>query len=379
MAAIAGRALRLVKIAGIEIEIDYSWLLVFALVLWSLAAGYFPEAYPGYAVSQYWIIGLIAAVLFFSSVLFHELCHAIVGNRLGESIDRITLFIFGGMAHLKGEPRCAEDELKIAAAGPLSSMVLGLFFWLVANAIAISGNVPLLTAVFRYLAYINIALAIFNLLPGYPLDGGRLLRAALWKRWGSIERATARAADWGRTLAWGLMAMGVLEIFGGALVGGIWLIFIGLFLRGAAASGYQGTIIEQTLQRIRVGDIMTSRPITLEVETTIPDAVENYFLKLGHGGFPVTAGGRVVGMLSLQLISRCPVEERPHKRVGDLMRPLDASIEIGPYESGLSAMQKMNDSSSGRLIVIDKGQFVGLITLSGITRFVQMKTQLTST
>ncbi len=376
MAAIAGRALRLVKIAGIEIEIDYSWLLVFGLVLWSLAAGYFPQAYPGYATAQYWVIGLIAAVLFFSSVLFHELCHAIVGNRLGESIDRITLFIFGGMAHLKGEPRCAEDELKIAAAGPLSSLVLGLFFWLVANASAIGGSVTLFTAVFRYLAYINVALAIFNLLPGYPLDGGRLLRAALWKRWGSIERATARAADWGRTLAWGLMALGVLEIFGGALVGGIWLIFIGLFLRGAAASGYQGTIVEQTLQRIRVGDIMTARPITLDAQVAIPDAVENYFLKLGHGGFPVTAEGRVVGILSLQLISRCPIEERPHKRVSDLMRALDSSIEIAPSESGLSAMQKMNDSSSGRLIVIDKGQFVGLITLSGITRFVQMKTQL---
>ncbi len=376
MAAIPRSAIRLVKIAGIQIDIDYSWLIVFGLVLWSLAAGYFPQAYPGYAASQYWIIGLVAAVLFFSSVLFHELCHAMVGNRLGESIDRITLFIFGGMAHLKGEPRCAEDELKIAAAGPLSSIVLGVFFWLVANATAIAGQFSLWTAVFRYLAFINVALAIFNLLPGYPLDGGRLLRAALWKRWGSIERATARAADWGRTLAWGLMALGILEIFGGALVGGLWLIFIGLFLRGAAASGYQGTIVEQTLQRIRVGDIMTARPITLDAEIAIPDAVENYFLKLGHGGFPVTAEGRVVGILSLQLISRCPVEERPHKRARDLMRPLDASIEIGPSESGLAAMQQMNDVNSGRLIVIDNGQFVGLITLSGITRFVQMKTQL---
>jgi Zn-dependent protease/CBS domain-containing protein len=376
MAAIPKSAIRLVKIAGIQIDIDYSWLIVFGLVLWSLAAGYFPQAYPGYATSQYWIIGLVAAVLFFSSVLFHELCHAVVGNRLGESIDRITLFIFGGMAHLKGEPRCAEDELKIAAAGPLSSIVLGAFFWLVANATAIAGQFSLWTAVFRYLAFINVALAIFNLLPGYPLDGGRLLRAALWKRWGSIERATARAADWGRTLAWGLMALGVLEIFAGALVGGLWLIFIGLFLRGAAASGYQGTIIEQTLQRIRVGDIMTARPITLDAEMAIPDAVENYFLKLGHGGFPVIAAGRVVGILSLQLISRCPVEARSGKRVADLMRPLDPSTEISASESGLTAMQKMNEASSGRLIVIDDGKFVGLITLSGITRFVQMKTQL---
>ena len=376
MATTPTRAIRLIKIAGVQIEIDYSWLFVFVLVLWSLAAGYFPQAYPGYSESQYWTIGLVAALLFFSSVLFHELCHAIMGNRLGENIDRITLFIFGGMAHLTGEPKSAGDEFKIAAIGPLSSLVLGLFFWIVANAMRVGAAPSLWTAVFHYLAFINLALALFNLLPGYPLDGGRLLRAALWKRWGNIERATARAADWGSTIAWGLMAMGALEIFGGALVGGLWLIFIGLFLRGAAASGYQGTMVEQTLQRIRVGDIMTSSPVTLNSQMAVSDAVENYFLRLGHGGFPVVAEGSVVGILSLPLVSKCPPEERGSKKVADIMRPLDPSIEIDPSASALAAMHKMNDASSGRLIVLVDGKFVGLITLSGITRFVQMKAQL---
>jgi Zn-dependent protease/CBS domain-containing protein len=371
------RGIRLIKIAGIQIDVDYSWLLVFALVLWSLAAGYFPEEYPGYAQSQYWVIGAVATLLFFSSVLFHELCHAIMGNRLGEKIDRITLFIFGGMAHLTGEPKSAGDEFKIAVVGPLSSLVLGLFFLVIARSVALGAASSLWTAMFRYLGFINIALAVFNLLPGYPLDGGRLLRALLWQRWGNIERATARAADWGSTIAWGLMAMGVLEIFGGALVGGLWLIFIGLFLRGAAASGFQGTMVEQTLQRIRVGDIMTSRPVTLDSEMSISDAVEN-FLKLGHGGFPVVVDGRVVGILSLPLVSKCPPEERGSKKVGDLMRPLDASIEINPSATALAALNQMNDASSGRLVVLDEGKFVGLITLSGITRFVQMKTQLTT-
>jgi Zn-dependent protease/predicted transcriptional regulator len=376
MTIAAAKGIRLVKIAGIQIDIDYSWLVVFALVLWSLAAGYFPEQYPGHAESQYWIVGAVATLLFFSSVLFHELCHAIMGNRLGEKIDRITLFIFGGMAHLTGEPKSAGDEFKIAAVGPLSSLVLGLFFLLIASSMALGAGSSLWTAVFRYLGFINIALAVFNLLPGYPLDGGRLLRAALWQRWGNIERATARAADWGSTIAWGLMAMGGLEIFGGALVGGLWLIFIGLFLRSAAVSGYQGTIVEQTLQRIRVGDIMTSRPVTLPSEMSVSDAVENYFLKLGHGGFPVVTDGRVVGILSLPLVSTCPPEERGGRKVGDVMRPLDASIEINPSATALAALHQMNDASSGRLVVLDDGKLVGLITLSGITRFVQMKTQL---
>jgi Zn-dependent protease/predicted transcriptional regulator len=379
MALIPTKGIRLIKIAGVQIDIDYSWLFVFALVLWSLAAGYFPQAYPGHPQSAYWIVGFVATLLFFSSVLFHELCHAMMGNRLGENVDRITLFIFGGMAHLTGEPKSAVDEFKIAAVGPLSSLVLGFFFWIVASAMALSAASSLWTAVFHYLAFINIALAIFNLLPGFPLDGGRLLRAALWRRWGNIERATARAADWGNTIAWGLMLMGVLEIFGGALVGGLWLIFIGLFLRGAAASGYQGTMLEQTLERIRVGDIMTSRPVTLDSEMAVSDAVENYFLKLGHGGFPVVTDGRVVGILSLQPVSQCPPEERGRKKVRDIMRALDTSIEINPSASALAAMRKMNDASTARLIVLDDNKFVGLITLSGITRFVQMKTELAGT
>jgi Zn-dependent protease/predicted transcriptional regulator len=376
MAITPTKAIRLIKVAGIQIDIDYSWLFVFVLILWSLAAGYFPEAYPGYAASDYWIIGMVATLLFFASVLFHELCHAMMGNRLGENIDRITLFIFGGMAHLTGEPKTAGDEFKIAAVGPLSSLVLGMVFWIVAKAMALGAAPVLWTAVFHYLAFINIALALFNLLPGYPLDGGRLLRAALWQRWGDIERATAHAADWGNTIAWGMMAMGALEIFGGALVGGLWLIFIGLFLRGAAASGYQGTMVEQTLQRIRVGDIMTRRPVTIDSQLSVSEAVENYFLKMGHGGFPVITEGRVVGILSLPLVSKCPVEERVQKKVTEVMRALDASLEIDASASALAAMHQMNDASSGRLIVLDNGRFVGLITLSGITRFVQMKTQL---
>ena len=171
------KPLQLFKVAGVKIEIDYSWLIIFVLVLWSLSAGYFPQAYPGYTWVDYWMVGLAATLLFFASVLVHELSHAAVGNRLGERVDRITLFIFGGMARLSGEPGSAEREIKIAGVGPLTSLVLALFFWFIS--IALSPITSLWTAMFRYLAFINLALALFNLLPGYPLDGGRLLRETI--------------------------------------------------------------------------------------------------------------------------------------------------------------------------------------------------------
>jgi len=378
MALGAGKPIKLFKVAGVQVDIDYSWLVVFVLVLWSLSAGYFPQTYPGHQTFKYWIVGFAATVLFFASVLIHELSHAAVGNMLGEKIDRITLFIFGGMAHLSGEPKNANDEVKIAGVGPLTSLVLAFAFWLAAQALALESASSLWTAVFHYLAFINLALALFNLLPGFPLDGGRLLRAVLWKRWGDLHRATAHAADWGRNIAWALMALGALEIFAGALVGGLWLIFIGLFLRAAAAGGYQSTMIEQTLERIRVGDIMTREPVTLAAELSVADAVEGYFLRLGYGGFPVVAGGRVVGMLSLSQVRLCPAEDRARKTVAEIMLPADARIEIEPQASAISAIHKMNQANCRRLVVIDGGKLAGLITLTGVTRFVQIKTELAS-
>lgn len=370
------RAISLFKVAGVQVDIDFSWLVVFALVLWSLAAGYFPGASPGHTRLAYWVGGFAATLMFFGSVLIHELSHAAVGNLKGEKIERITLFIFGGMAHLSGEPHNANDEIMIAGVGPVTSLVLALLFWLIYKAIAVVSGASLWTAVFRYLGFINVALALFNLLPGFPLDGGRLFRAMLWKRSGDMERATARAADWGTTLGWAMVAFGGLEIFGGALLGGIWLIFIGLFLRAAAVSEYQGTIVGHILQHIRVGDIMTRDPVSLSPETPLTDAVEQYFLKYGYGGFPVVADGSPVGLLSLSQVSNCSTEDRAHKKVADIMRALDPAIEIAPQLSAMDAVHKMNEADSGRLVVIEDGKLAGLITRSGVMRFIQVRSQL---
>lgn len=366
----------LFKVAGVQVEIDFSWIIIFVLIYWSLSAGYFPLRYPGHRTGEYWLVGLAATILFFASVLGHELSHAALANRLGEKVNRITLFIFGGMAHLTGEPTSAANELKIAAVGPVSSFVIAAFFWLIGAAIGSAPGATLWAAVFSYLAFINVALAVFNLLPGFPLDGGRLLRAFLWQRWGSLRRATARAADWGAGIAWALIGLGTLEIFAGGLIGGLWLIFIGLFLRNAATTSYQSVVIEQILGQIRVADLMIRDPVSVAPDLTISDAVEKFFLHYGYAGFPVVSDGRALGLLSLGRVRECPPGERAARTVGDVMVPVGQKITIAPQAPISDALHRMAEADAGRLLVMDGERLVGLITRSAIARFVQLKAQL---
>lgn len=368
----------LFTVAGVQIEIDFSWIIVFVLILWSLSSGYFPQQYPGHTAGEYWMVGVVATILFFASVVGHELSHAAMANRLGDKVSKITLFIFGGMAHLSGEPKTANDELKIAAVGPASSIVIAAFFWAVAAALKSSAGATLWYAVFGYLAFINVALAVFNLLPGFPLDGGRLLRAFLWRRWGDLRRATARAADWGSGIAWALIGLGALEIFGGGLVGGLWLIFIGLFLRSAASTSYQSVVIEQMLGQTRVSDLMIRDPIAVPPDMRISDAVERYFLHHGYSGFPVVSDGQVRGLLVLGRVRECPPEERATKTVADVMIAVQSGITISPAASIADAMHQMAEADVGRLLVVEGDRLVGIITRSAIARFVQIKAQLSA-
>ena len=366
----------LFKIAGIQIAIDYSWIVVFLLVCWSLSAGYFPHEYPGYGWAQYLVVGVVATLLFFASVVTHELAHSLVANRLGQPVRRITLFIFGGMAHLSRQPSNASAEIQISAVGPLTSLALGALFW-VCTRIAVGSGLPLLwAAVFKYLAFVNVALALFNLLPGFPLDGGRVLRGLLWRRSGNLRAATARAADWGAGIAFGLMALGLVEILGGALIGGLWLIFIGMFLRGAARAGYHGVVVEQALGGATVRDLMVSDPVIVPGDRTVSQAIEEHFLRHGFGGFPVGEPGQIEGLVSLAQIKHCPADQRAHRQVREVMRPADAAVTIAATASVSDALRQMVTADSARLLVTDGGRVIGLITLSGLTRFIQLKTEL---
>ena len=366
----------LFKVAGIQIAIDYSWIVVFLLVCWSLSAGYFPHEYPGYGWAQYLVVGVVATLLFFASVVTHELAHSLVANRLGQPVRRITLFIFGGMAHLSRQPSNASAEIQISAVGPLTSLALGALFW-VCTRIAVGSGLPLLwAAVFKYLAFVNVALALFNLLPGFPLDGGRVLRGLLWRRSGNLRAATARAADWGAGIAFGLMALGLVEILGGALIGGLWLIFIGMFLRGAARAGYHGVVVERALGGATVRDLMVSDPVIVPGDLTVHQAIEEHFLRHGFGGFPVGEPGQIEGLVSLAQIKHCPADQRAHRQVREVMRPADAAVTIAATASVSDALRQMVTADSARLLVTDGGRVIGLITLSGLTRFIQLKTEL---
>ncbi|MGO9061450.1 MAG: site-2 protease family protein [Candidatus Binataceae bacterium] len=368
--------IELLKVGGVQVAIDYSWLVIFFLVLWGLSAGYFPQEYPGQPVAAYWVTGLVATFLFFASVLIHELSHAWVANHLGEKVSRITLFIFGGMAHLAGEPENPAVEFQVAGIGPLTSLALGALFWVVYRAMPVATPWTLWRAAFRYLSYINVALALFNLLPGFPLDGGRLMRALVWWRTGDLTRATAAAADWGQGIAFGLIALGAVEIFAGSLIGGLWLIFIGLFLRSAALGSYHHVIVDQMLSRLRVTDIMVRQPVTIHPEVSVADAIDQYFLHLGFGGFPVVKDGQVLGLISLAEVRDCRASERSNRRVGDVMRRLDERVELPLSATVAQALARMTEAETGRMLVMDANRLAGLITRSGIARYLQMQLAL---
>ena len=368
--------LDLFKVAGVQIAIDYSWLIIFALVLWSLSAGYFPALHPDYTHIEYWTVGLVATILFFASIVTHELSHAIVANRLGQPVERISLFIFGGMAHLGHEPTSARDELKIAAAGLLTSFVLGAFFLAIPRVFGLDEALSMWASVFDYLGFINFALGLFNLLPGFPLDGGRILRAVLWQRSGDFRQATASASEWGKGIAYGLIFLGALQIFEGALVGGIWLIFIALFLKGAASSSYQSLVIEQVLGSMQVNDLMVRDPITVDADATVAEVINDHFMRHGHGGYPVMRDGRAAGLISLGQIRDCPADERASKRISEIMRPLDPAIVIGPTAPVSNALRQMAESDSGRLLVMEQDRLVGLITRSAIAHYMMLRSQL---
>lgn len=369
------RGLTLMEVRGVQISIDVSWLVIFFLVLWSLAMGYFPLQHPDQPTAYYWVVAAVATTLFFTSVLTHELSHAFMANRLGHEVKRVTLFIFGGMAHLSGEAKRPADEFKIAAVGPLTSLALGGVFWIIRSGLVAWQADPLWTAMFSYLAFINVALAVFNLLPGYPLDGGRLLRAALWHRSGNLQAATARAADWGSGIAFGIMVLGGLQIFSGALIGGLWLIFIGMFLRGAARAGYYGLVLDHALAKTLVRDVMVNEPVTVPPGTSVADAVDEYFLRFGHTSYPVATNGTAEGLLTLDMVRSCPAPERPSRTVRDIMRPLDRApgITIAPEAKAADALRQMDTPEVGRLLVVEHGRLVGMVTRADIVRRAQLR------
>jgi Zn-dependent protease/predicted transcriptional regulator len=373
-----GRALEIFKIAGIQIRLDYSWLIVFVLVIWSLSVGYFPRYYPDQSTTVYWLAGLVAALFFFASILVHELSHSFMAMRSGIKIPAITLFVFGGMAHIAEEPKTPKIEFSMAIVGPLTSLLLSGFFW--GLKLLFEDSIPTMAViVLEYLAWINLALGIFNLFPGFPLDGGRVFRALWWWKTGSLTRATKVASDMGKGLAVTLIILGALQIVAGGLLGGLWFIFIGMFLRGMAAGGYQELILRQSLEAVHAREIMVHDVVSVPPDLPLSRVITDYFLRFGYRGFPVAQNNHVVGVISLADVKKVPEEERASIKAEEVMIPRGGNIEIAPEASLAEALKKMNQEQVGRLLVIENHEMIGMITRTGLLRHLEFTQALQKT
>jgi Zn-dependent protease/CBS domain-containing protein len=372
----ASGGITLFRVAGIRISLDISWFIIFALVLLALSAGYFPRNFPGQEPQTYWIAGFVTTLLFFASVLIHELSHSLVAIRAGLEIPEITLFIFGGVSRLSQEPKDPVTELRIALVGPLSSFVLAAVFWVLKT--MLRGFEPsLIVAVLGYLAWINLALGVFNLIPGFPLDGGRVFRAIWWWKTGSLTRATKIASDIGKGFAVALMVLGGLQIFGGALISGLWLVFIGMFLRGMSVRGYEEVVIRQALEGVHVEEVMVRDVVSVPPNLTVAALVHDYILKYAYRGFPVVENGRVLGVVSIAAVKDVPPEEQPSTRVEEIMVPTSEAMLIGAKASLAEALVRMSRDGEERLLVASQGRLQGMVTKTGLLRFVQIKQILT--
>jgi Zn-dependent protease/CBS domain-containing protein len=378
-----GKRWPLFRLVGIPVSIDLSWLLILALLTLSFAEEfptllheYFPGDARQLAPADYWIMGLITALAFFICIVLHEFGHALVARSRGMPINGITLFLFGGVSELGEEPKSASTEFLMAVAGPLVSLVLAVLFWALAEVGYRGGWPHPVVIVLGYLATINAIVLIFNLVPAFPLDGGRVLRSILWGATGDVRRATRWASYAGQTFAYLLIAWGVLQFFGHNWVGGIWSALIGMFLNTAAKSGYQQVLIRQALQGEPVRRFMNPDPIVVSPALDLLHWVEEYVYRYHHRAFPVVSNGRLEGIITTQALSRLHRSEWAEHTVGEVMTTDLRPVTIASDADAMEALEKMQRSGSSRLLVTEGDRLIGLISLKDLLRFLSLKLEL---
>jgi len=364
-------SIRLGRIAGIEVGINWSWLIILVLILWTLAAGIFPAENPGLADGTYLAMAAVAALLFFASLFMHEMGHALIARREGMQIDGITLWLFGGVARFRGAFPTAGAEFRIAIAGPLVSVGLGGLFVAVAWATHPSRPVD---GVASWLGYINIVLAVFNLLPAQPLDGGRVLHSALWKIRGDLAAATRIAAHAGEALGY-LMILGGLAMFVtlGAF-GGAWLAFLGWFLLNAARGEARAFLVREALTGLRVANLMTPDPVTVERDATLGEFMDGVAWRSRFTTYPVLDAGAVVGLLRFRDVVAVPRAEWDSHRVSEQMLGMDEVAVVGPWDAAPDALDALAGTAAGRALVIDEeGRLAGLLSVSDVMRVIEAR------
>jgi Zn-dependent protease len=357
----ARSTVHLITVFGIPVNINASWVLIYALITWTLAVGYFPRQLPGLEPLAYWANGLLAALLLFASVLIHELSHSLIAIRNGLTVRGITLHLLGGVSQLEDEPPDPRTEFLMAAAGPLASLVLAFTLWLARLGVDAAWG----DAVLTYLVYVNASVGVFNLIPGFPLDGGRLLRAVVWWSTGDLARATAVAGRVGRGVAIGLVGFGAWQAFAGAFLSGLWLVLIGLFLRQAASASESQATLASTLGQVPVADVMTREVVTVPWNASVADLVQQFWAR--HvTSFPVVAGGVLRGIATVHDVGKVPVESWERASVQNVMRPLTGSMTIAPTATALEALHRASANGVGRLAVLDGTRLVGYLSLKDL-------------
>jgi len=371
-----GKRIPLFKLFGFSVHIDVSWFILAIFIVWSLANWFFPDRFGGLRPATYWWMGVAGAIGLFASIVFHEFCHSMVARRYGLPMKGITLFIFGGVAEMADEPQSPKAEFLMAIAGPISSVVLatGLLFLYTVGKHA-GGSLPV-NGVLWYLWLLNYVLAGFNLLPAFPLDGGRVLRSILWTTSGNLRWATRIASQLGSGFGVFLIITGAINVFWGDVPGGVWLFLIGMFIRNASQMSYKQLLVRAALGGEEIRRFMKSDPITVPPSISIEQLVNDYFYKHHLKMFPVCDGDLLLGCVTSNQVKQVPREQWGKFSAADLFKPCSGENTISPQTDAVQALSIMNRTGNSRLMVVDAGRLVGVVTLKDMLRFLDLKIDL---
>ncbi|MGB4705038.1 MAG: site-2 protease family protein [Candidatus Saccharicenans sp.] len=364
---------KVARISGIDIKIDSSWVVIFLLFTFSLSAYYFPQSFQAGQRLHYWLLGIMTSLLVFASVLFHELAHSLMAIRQGEKVEDITLFILGGVARISDEPGTPQKEFVMALSGPVSSFFLAFVFIMISYLVAPYSK-PFQVAA-AYLGYINAILGGFNLLPGFPMDGGRVLRAIVWKATGDLKKATRAASMVGQGIAFFFIFAGVFQFFRGNL-GGLWLALIGWFLHNASIQGYSQVLLKMSLQGLKASDLMSQDFQYVEADLPVESLVHDYVLRQRERVFLVKKGERLAGIVCLDDIKKYPRERWPELKVRDIMTPAEKLIYVTPYTSGDQVLERLATADVNQVPVMENGRVVGLICRNNLLQVMQLRAEL---
>ena len=370
-----GKTINLVKIFGFQVKVDISWVIIALLVTWSLAVGFFPHYLEGLRPVDYWILAVVGALGLFFSIVFHEFWHSAVARKMGVPIRGITLFVFGGVAEMEEDPKTPKSEFWIAIAGPLASLFLALVFYLLLGLAGKMDMAPGVIGVFMYLALINLILAIFNLIPAFPMDGGRILRAILWHLKKDLGWATRTAANMGSIFGFVLMGLGLLNIFTGNLVGGLWYFIIGMFIRFVAQNSYRQLMVRNALGGETVKNLM-KKPVYVPGDISLREMVEDYVYKHHFKMFPVREGQSLKGCVTTRQVGEIDKENWPDINVREITRKCSLDNTAAPDEDVIQVMARMNRTGQSRMMVVENGELKGIISLKDIMAYLSARMEL---